>query len=155
MVGEWIDTATYPQVPAMTEEELVAYFDQTLFARLGTMNEDGTIHMAPIYFNYEDGQILMATQEPSRKIRNIKRNNQVTVLIDTTDLPFKGVLIYGTAELDYEDVIAKRVAIFQRRPWQPSPEDGEAYARKLAEKWPCAIIRVTPQRIVSFDYAKA
>ena len=57
----------------------------------------------------------MATQEPSRKIRNIKRNKNVTVLIDKTEFPFKGALIYGTAELDYEDVIAKRIAIFERR----------------------------------------
>ena len=155
MVGEWIEKATYPQVPGMTSEELEAFFKETLFARLGTMNEDGTIHITPIYFNYEDGQILMASQEPSRKIRNIKRCNKVSVLIDTTDLPFKGALVYGTAELDYEDIIAKRIAIFQRRPWEPSPEGGEAYARKLADKWPCVIVRVTPERIVSFDYAKS
>ncbi|UCC52483.1 MAG: hypothetical protein JSV68_00670, partial [Anaerolineaceae bacterium] len=90
----------------------------------------------------------MATQEPSRKIANIKRNNNVTVLIDTTDVPFKGALIYGTAELDYEDVIAKRVAIFERR---LSNEDSEAYARRIANKWPCVIVRITPVRIASFD----
>lgn len=154
MIGDWIDKVSYPQLPAMNDEELVEFYKTTTFARLGTLNEDGTIHIAPIYFLYQDGQILMATQDPSRKVRNIKRNNQVSVLIDTTDIPFKGALIYGTAELDYEDVIAKRIAIFKRRPWDPSPASGEAYARKLSGKWPCAIIRVTPQRIVSFDYAK-
>ena len=71
--------------------------------------------------------------------------------IDTTEVPFKGALIYGTAELDYEDVISKRVAIFERR---LSREDGEAYARRLSNKWPCVIVRITPVRIASFDYAK-
>ena len=103
----------------------------------------------------QDGQILIATQEPSRKIRNIKRNNQVSVLIDTTDLPFKGALVYGTAELDYEDIISKRIAIFKRRPWDTSREAGEAYARKLSDKWKCVIVRITPQHIASFDYSKA
>lgn len=154
MVGEWIDRASYPQVPAMTDSELSSFLGRMLFARLGTTNEDGTIHIAPVYFIYEDGQIIMASQEPSRKIRNIKRNNKVSVLIDSTEVPFKGVLIYGTAELDYEDVLAKRVAIFRRRPWAPSAENGEAYARKLAQKWRGVIVRVTPERIVSFDYAK-
>jgi hypothetical protein len=107
--------------------------------------------MAPIFFKYQDGQILMATQEPSRKIRNIKRNNQVTVLIDTTEVPFKGALIYGTAELDYEDVISKRVTIFERR---LSREDAEAYASRISNKWPCVIVRITPLHIASFDYAK-
>ena len=99
----------------MTEQELASFFEEAQFARLGTLNEDGTIHIAPIFFTYVEGQILMATQDPSRKIRNIKRNKNVTVLIDTTEVPFKGALVYGTAALDYEDVIEKRIKIFEKR----------------------------------------
>lgn len=138
----------------MTDEDLVSLFEQALFARLGTINEDGTIHIAPVYFKYEDGQILIATQDPSRKVRNIKRNNAVSVLIDIVDVPFRGALIYGTAELDYEDIIPKRIAIFERRPWEPSREDAEEYARRLSGKWKCVIVRITPQRVASFDYSK-
>ena len=152
MIGDWIDKVEYPQLPAMTEEELVSFFDKALFARLATINEDGTVHITPNFFKYENGQILMASQDPSRKIRNIKRNKNVTVLIDTTDVPFKGALIYGTAELDYEDVVHKRIAIFERR---LSPEDAETYAMRLAGKWKCVIIRITPLHIASFDYSKA
>ena len=154
MAGEWIENVEYPQAPSMTDEEAVSFFEQALFARLGTINEDGTVHIAPVFFRYEDGQILIATQDPSRKIRNIKRNNRVTVLIDTTDVPFRGALVYGTAELDYEDVIPKRVAIFERRPWEPSRDDAEEYARRLSDKWKCVIVRVTPERVASFDYTK-
>ena len=50
------------------------------------------------------------------------------------------------------DVIAKKsFSIFERRLCH---EDAETYARRLANKSPCAIIRITPTRIVSFDYAK-
>ena len=152
MIGDWIDKVEYPQLPSLTEDELISFFEQAQFARLGTINEDGSIHIAPIFFKYQDGQILMATQEPSRKIRNIKRNNNVTILIDTTDVPFKGALVYGVAQLDYEDVIPKRVTIFERR---LSREDAETYARRLSGKWRCVIISVTPVRIASFDYSKA
>ena len=151
MIGDWIDKVAYPQLPVMNNEELESFFETTTIARLGTSNEDGTIHIAPIFFKYENGRILMATQEESRKIKNIKRDNNVTVLIDTTDVPFKGVLIYGTAELEYDDVIAKRVTIFERR---LSHEDAEAYARRIANKWECVIVRITPHHIASFDYAK-
>jgi hypothetical protein len=152
MIGDWIDKVEYPQLPALSEEELLSFFEQAQFARLGTINEDGTIHIAPIFFKYVDGQFLMATQDPSRKIRNIKRNNKVTVLIDKTEVPFKGALIYGTAELDYEDVIQKRIAIFERR---LSREEAETYARRLSSKWQCVIVRITPVHIASFDYSKA
>ncbi len=152
MIGDWIDKVDYPQLPSMNDDELATFFEQAHFARLATMNEDGTIHIAPVFFKFQDGQILMATQDPSRKVRNIKHNNQVTVLIDTTDVPFKGALVYGRAELDYEDVIPKRVAIFERR---LSREQAETYARRLSNKWKCVIVRITPTRIASFDYSKA
>jgi len=152
MIGDWIDKVEYPQLPALTEDELRSFLDQAMFARLGTINEDGSIHIAPIFFKYTDGQILMATQEPSRKVRNIKRNRNVSVLIDKTEVPFKGALIYGVAELDYEDVIAKRITIFERR---LSREDAETYAKRLSSKWKCVIIRITPTHITSFDYSKA
>jgi nitroimidazol reductase NimA-like FMN-containing flavoprotein (pyridoxamine 5'-phosphate oxidase superfamily) len=152
MIGDWIDKVEHPQLPSMSKEELVSFFEQAPFARLGTINEDGTIHIAPIFFKYHEGQILMATQDPSRKIRNIKRNNNVTVLIDSTEVPFKGALVYGTAELDHEDVIPKRVAIFERR---LSREEAETYAKRLSAKWKCVIVRITPVRTVSFDYSKA
>jgi hypothetical protein len=154
MVGEWIEKTDYPQAPSMNEEDYISLFEDAIYARLGTVNEDGTVHIAPVYFKYQDGQILMATQDPSRKVRNIKRNDKVSVLIDITDTPYRGALIYGTAELDYEDIIPKRISIFQRRPWAPSHEEGEEYARKLSNKWNCVIVRVTPERIVSFDYSK-
>ena len=152
MIGDWIEKVEYPQLPAMTHEELLSFFEKAQFARLGTINDDGTIHIAPIFFKYDNGQILMATQDPSRKIRNIKHNNNVTVLIDTTEVPFKGALVYGTAELDYEDVVTKRVAIFERR---LSQAQAETYARRLSGKWKCVIIRITPVSISSFDYSKA
>jgi hypothetical protein len=49
MIGDWIDKVEYPQLPAMTDDKLVSFFEQAQFARLGTFNEDGTIHIAPIH----------------------------------------------------------------------------------------------------------
>lgn len=152
MIGDWIDKVDYPQLPAMSSEKLAAFFEEAQFARLGTFNEDGTIHIAPVFFKYQDGQILIATQDPSRKVRNIKRNNNVSVLIDTTEVPFLGALVYGKAELDYDDVVSKRIAIFKKR---LSREESETYAKRLAGKWRCVIIRITPDQITSFDYSKA
>jgi nitroimidazol reductase NimA-like FMN-containing flavoprotein (pyridoxamine 5'-phosphate oxidase superfamily) len=151
MVGEWIETVEYPQAPTMTDEDFISLCEEALFARLGTTNEDGTIHIAPVFFKYQEGEIWIATQDPSRKIRNIKRNNNVSVLIDISDVPFRGALIYGTAELDYEDIITKRITIFERT---RSRQEAEEYARKLSAKWKCVIVRVTPKRIASFDYSK-
>ena len=58
MIGDWIDKVTYPQLPAMNDEELESFCETTTFARLETLNEDGTIHITPLRiasFNYAKG----------------------------------------------------------------------------------------------------
>ena len=101
----------YPQKPPFTQDELVAFLNEAPIARLSSLNPDGTIHIAAVYFKYDNGDILIGTQDITHKVNNIKHNPNVTVLIDSQDYPFRGVLIYGEAVLDYEDVIAKRASI--------------------------------------------
>ena len=141
----------YPQKPPFTEEELTAFLNEAPIARLGTHNPDGTIHLTSIYFKYDSGCILMGTQEVSHKIRNIKNNPQVTVLIDNQSPPWKGVIVYGEANLEYDDVIAKRASIFER---YMSPEDARESAEGLAKNFVPVVIRIQPKQIISFDYSK-
>lgn len=141
----------YPQKPPMTDAELESFLNSAPIARLGTLNPDGTIHLAALWFKYIDGEVVIGTQDNTSKIRNIKHNPNVTVLIDNEAPPFRGVLIYGQAELDYEDVLAKRIAIFEK--YMP-PENAREAIEGLASAFTPIVIRVKPQRISSYDYAK-
>lgn len=146
-----MELGNYPQMPPMTDEEIKDFLNRAPIARLCSHNPDGTIHIAPLVFKYDNGEILLGTQKVSRKVRNIQQNSAVSVLIDTQDPPHKAVLIYGQAELDEQDVIAKRTAIFEKN--RPR-EAAEALAKALAAQFEPIIIRVKPETIVSFDYAK-
>jgi len=53
----------YPQMPPFTQEELVAFLNESPVARLSTLNSDGTIHIAAVYFKYDNGYILIGTQD--------------------------------------------------------------------------------------------
>jgi len=141
----------YPQMPPLTQDELVVFLNEAPIARLSSMNPDGTIHSAPVYFKYDNGDILIGTQEVTRKVRNSRQNPKVTLLIDNQAPPYKGVVIYGEAELDYEDVIAKRVAIFER--YMPT-ENAQQLATGLANTHVPVIIRVKPSHVISYDYSK-
>lgn len=142
----------YPQMPPLTQEEIESFLGQPLIAKLGTINEDGTIHLAPVIFKYENGEFLIGTQDANRRVRNIKRALSVSLLIDDPRPPVKGVLIYGKAELDYEDVLEKRTAILEK--YNPR-EQAIQMAGMLCAKWKSVIIRIKPDRMVSFDYSKA
>lgn len=143
--------ADYPQMPPFTNEELESFLNRPLIAKLCTTNEDGTIHTAPLWFGYDNGDILFGTQDITRKVRNIRRNPNVTVLIDTAEPALQAAMIYGKAELEYEDVIPKRVSIFEK--YMP-PSNAADLAPALAEQFKPVVIRVKPDRIISFDYSK-
>ena len=142
----------YPQMPSFTQDELEIFLIQHWFSRLGTINEDGTIHLAPIYFKYDKSEFVLGTQNASRRIRNIKRNPNVTLLIDDTNPPYKAVLIYGKAILDYDNVVQKRTAIFEQF---ETKEEAIQSAEGICNKWSSVVIHIKPDRIVSFDYSKA
>jgi PPOX class probable F420-dependent enzyme len=145
------DSPIYPQAPALSEEELREFLQSSDVARLATHNEDRSIHLAPVYYAYEAPNIVMGTQMRSRKARNVARDPRVTVLFDVTAPQVIGAIVYGTAELDQRDVVGKRAAIFRRY----MPEDAaDSFARSLADTWQPVIIRVRPERVVSFDYRK-
>jgi hypothetical protein len=63
----------------------------------------------------------------------------------------KGVIIYGNAELQYEDVIPTRTSIFEK---YLGPDDAPGLAKKLASTWTPVVIRIKPDKIISFDYSK-
>ena len=142
----------YPQMPPLTQKEMEDFLRRPLIARLGTLNEDGTIHIAPIFFKYDQGEFILGTQCASQRVRNIQRNPNVTLLIDDTTPELMAVLVYGKAELDYENVVQKRTAIFEQ---YSAHEQAAQKAEGLCKKWPSVVIRIKPDRFVSFDYSKA
>ena len=141
----------YPQMPPFTAVERDAFLSAPGVARLSSLNPDGTIHTVPVWFRFDGRDIVIGTQLVTRKVRNIERDPNVTVLVDNQAPPFQGVLIYGRAELDHDDVVAKRVEIFgQHMP----VEHAEGLATGLASRYTPVIIRVRPDRITSWDYTK-
>ena len=141
----------YRQSPPLNEEELKAFLNQALVARLGSLNPDGSIHLVPVWFKYEEGDILIGTDERTRKAKNIQRNQDVSLLIDSPERPYKGVLIYGQAQLDHDDALGKRIAILARH--LPA-EIAQKVGHDLASQFALITIRIKPQRIISFDDAK-
>lgn len=146
---------TYTQSPHMTEEEKESLLKEAQIARFCSINKDGTIHAAPVWYKYENGQIVIVTPEASRKVRNVKRNKNVTVLVDIEGPPVRGVLIYGKAEVVHpgtpEGYMLAAVSVFER---YMSRDEAERYAAGLLKVTKGVKIVVTPERVASFDTGK-
>src|SRR6188472_2891910 len=141
----------YPQMPPFTVPEREAFLGLPGVARLSSLNPDGSIHTVPVLFRFDGQDIVIGTQLVSRKARNIERDPNVTVLVDNQEPPFQGVLIYGRAQLEHDDVVARRVEIFSN--YMPA-ENAERLATGLANTYAPVIIRVRPDRVTSWDYTK-
>jgi general stress protein 26 len=138
----------YTQSPPLTNEEIEDLLVEAKVARLCSHNRDGTIHAAPVWYLYDDGKILIATPNESRKVRNVKRDRNVTVLID---VPGRGVLVYGEADMDCGDVSQFTVDILRK--YFPR-EKADGVAERLLELAHWIKLVVTPVSMVSFASTK-
>jgi len=98
-----------------------------------------------------NGRIIILSYASNRKTRNIKQNNNVTVLIDTESV--KGVLIYGKAELEYDNVYQTALSVWEKAIHAPR-DKVERLVKAYLDKIKFVIVKITPQRIVTFDYTK-
>ncbi|MFX0210080.1 MAG: pyridoxamine 5'-phosphate oxidase family protein [Candidatus Hodarchaeota archaeon] len=142
---------SYTQSPALTDEEIEIFLKETKIARICTFNENGTIHSVPVWFKYENRQFTIASPEKSRKTRNILRNDNITLLIDAEGPPTRGVIVYGTAEVDFAEWSSEAVSLLEKYLSKEDAEKTFEGLNKLA-KW--VKITITPNNMASFDYAK-
>lgn len=139
------------QAPPLTAKEIESLLKKSNIARIYSHNEDGTIHATAVNYIYKNGQIIIGSIASSRKTKNIKQNNNVTMLIDNENA--QGILIYGKAELEYDNVYQSAVSIWENAIRAPR-DKVERLVQAYLDKVKYVIIKITPQRIVTYDFTK-
>jgi PPOX class probable F420-dependent enzyme len=114
--------------------------------RLATINADGTPHVAPVWYRFEDGQFLILTDAGSQKHRNIERDPRVTLCIDDETPPYHTVLVRGGAAVAKPLGEAWRLALAVRYL-------GDDNGRRYVEQNPGeggVLLRVTPEYVTGW-----
>jgi PPOX class probable F420-dependent enzyme len=72
-----------------------------LIAKLGTFRPDGTIHLVPMWFLWEEGAVLMPTAGVSRKAQNAEKDARAAVMVDDSrgGLDVRGITLNGRIEI--------------------------------------------------------
>lgn len=73
------------------------------------------------------------------------------MLIDNENA--QGILIYGKAELEYDNVYQSAVSIWENAIRAPR-DKVERLVQAYLDKVKYVIIKITPQRIVTYDFTK-
>ena len=139
------------RLPRLTNEETETILKENTIARICSHNEDGTIHATAVNYAYMNGQIVIGSIASSRKTRNIKRNNNVTVLVDNEKA--QGVLIYGKAKVEYDNVYQTALLVWEKA-IHAQRDKVERLVKAYLDTVKYAIIKITPQNIVTFDNTK-
>ncbi len=140
----------------MNDEERRAFLDQSLTIIISSIGRDGAPHPIPMWYAIEDdGAIVMSTYTKSQKIRNLRRDPRVSLLVEdgTAYSELRGILMYGVAEL-IQDVerVADILMVVSSRQGGAEADDLRPQMRQSAEKR--TGIRVRLNKIVSWDHRK-
>jgi len=145
----------------MTEDEVRRFIDSRKTITIVSNGPGGYPHPMPMWFARDpDDSIRMATYRTSQKILNIKRDPRVSLLCETgvEYQELRGVVLYGKAELVDDFELACDTLLRAGGRGEGLPKDATAAKqvmeamRKNAEKR--YVIRVKPDRVVSWDHAK-
>ena len=86
-----------------TTDELEQFLRQGQKTVLATINGDGTPHMTPVGYLYEDGAFKMTTTTDRVKYRNIERDARISLIMrgQVNEHDGEGVVVVsGTAKVD-------------------------------------------------------
>jgi predicted pyridoxine 5'-phosphate oxidase superfamily flavin-nucleotide-binding protein len=145
----------------MNKKEIKKFLSLPLIAKLATVNPDGSPQISPVWFQHDRGAITIATYKEAVKIRNIKRNSNIAVLIDSSNggLNLTGILMQGAAILvtgpDCKK-IEKRI-YDKYLPPKITGKDKVAAAFKrlvMSGSGSSICIRFIPKNITAWDYSK-
>ena len=84
-----------------TADEIAEVLAQRVTATVGTLNEDGSIHLAYVIFLHEDGKLYFETSMVTRKARNVARRPQATMLVQGSASTGRNLMVAaeGTARV--------------------------------------------------------
>jgi len=140
---------------SMSQEDIEALISAQPLLRLATSSKSAEPHAATIWYVYLDGSIYFTADEKTRKIRNIKENSRVSLVIDfgTELFKVKGLMINGEARIVKGQDIETRVrALFAEKYFES--EDDPEFKRLDYYMKRQAFVKIEPKKTVSWDYTK-
>ena len=140
------------------EEEQRALLASARTLQVATSGRDGQPHLVPMWFAVDsEGLIVFTTYGSSQKVRNLRRDPRITVLVEdgTSYEELRGVAIEGEAELIADPERTREVMrlVGQKYGGRTGQAGRSADARQRAfEKR--VVVRVHPRRVRSWDHRR-
>lgn len=146
----------------MTPQEIEAFLVQGRILQVASLHPDGRPHLVPMWYVVEDGRVVFRSFTASQKIRNLRRDPRLTVLVERGEAyaELQGVMIQGRALLNNDPALvldlygrlAAKYPMVGGAPRLLDPADLEAaFGRHAAKN---TAVTVEPESVASWDHTK-
>lgn len=141
----------------MSEAETADFLAANMKVQVATVAADGTPHLTTLFYALVDGQIAFWTYGASQKIKNLRRDPRISVLVEDGQeyAELRGVSITGTARLvdEYDEIRAIGTRVVEAMAGAEDLGDlGEQIVDGQARKRVGVV--VVPTKVASWDHRK-
>jgi PPOX class probable F420-dependent enzyme len=139
----------------MTPSEIDAFLGGRRTASMCTVNADGSIHAVAMWYGFLEGALAFETKAKSQKIQNLRRNPNLTVMIEDGDYyeELRGVTLVGRGEIveDPDRMWELGVSVFERYNG-PYSEELKPFVEIMLRKR--FVVKLHVDRTVTWDHTK-
>lgn len=146
--GAWVDG-----VKGMSGAEIRALLqDKPIIARVATLNEDGSPHLIPIWFDFDGERITSRIRAKSAAMQNLLRDPRFSLSIADDNPPYARLSIQGKAEILYGPgpIVEPWLAAQRRNTVKYLGEEALAYLGDTAER-PRYVVQFTPEKATAWN----
>jgi PPOX class probable F420-dependent enzyme len=131
---------------ALTQSEMEAFLEKGWVAKLGTLLEDGSPYVNPVWYEWDGTYFWLLAKPLARFVENIKRDERIFLVVDKAEFPYVRVNVQGRAEVITEAWADEWVEMTRRMTVRYVGEQGLQYLEARL-KYDLSVIRITPKKI--------
>ena len=133
----------------MTVEERDAFLAEVHVGVLAIARSDKGPLAVPIWYQYEDGLIVLGMSRTSLKATLLRRAGRATLTVQLETAPYKYVSVEGPVSFsdDVRDVLGVATRYL-------GPDVGRAYAANNPPNEDSVVVRLTPAHWITADFGK-
>jgi PPOX class probable F420-dependent enzyme len=137
----------------MSREQIEAFLAAPRHAIVAAQRTNGRPRLSPVWYVFEDSRFYFSTFVHAAKCRHLRQDPHIAICVDGAHPDARFVSIYGTAEIleedsSWRDELEWRIL----RRYHDSDEAARRYEAELAGEGESALVVVSPEQIIGWDY---
>lgn len=129
-------------MPAPISADVEEFLRQPHVAALATVRPDGRPHVTPVWYDFDGREFTVSTFRTAQKLKNVSYKGFAALCVFTQELPYRNVIVQGTARVGSPLDSAWRQRIATRYLGEHA---GRVYVWETAD-WDVIAIHIRPLR---------